>query len=191
MDRPLKQCAGCCGRYPLVFFRIEHVATRVHRHCVRCKRCDQERRDAVKRRDRFRSKAHSAIRTHAKKFKDLGLVKDQEEFQKVYGWTADQLEHDLRHAWDNGCPYCRHRFQDMEGGLSVMTVDIVAPQDPPHYQTNTRLVCATCNKEKQQTPPAEFGELLQCHRQWEENAKHRDADEYHGMPLFATMAEGP
>jgi hypothetical protein len=188
-----KLCAECGASFPLAFFpsncRRGGVTRVLHR--PRCKRCEQERRDRAKQDNRFRQKARAALRTHAQKFVEQGLITKREELTEQYGWSVDRLEHDMRHAYANGCPYCRQQFSEMAGGLEKLTVDIVDPAKPPFYETNTRLCCVTCNKEKQQAPPEGFGLTLQCHRQWEKHQENLKANPWFGLPLFGSLGEEP
>lgn len=73
-------------------------------------------------------------------------------------------------------------FADMPNGLASMTVDIFDIENRPFYH-NTRIVCSTCNTEKRQASPDEWGEIQYCHRLWEERKKMNDAEFYKGTLL--------
>lgn len=128
-----------------------------------CFGCQQEKRDAGKRCDRWVKKANGTIARHARR---LGLAADVLRLQ--FGWSPDRLIHDGKHAHKNGCPYCKRLFRDMNGGdLGNITIDVVDPRQEPYYVVNTKWVCATCNKEKQRTPPELWARKLACWDKWE------------------------
>lgn len=140
-----------------------------HRRAI-CKGCEQERRDSAKAslQGRARMKAWNCLRSHAEH-----LGKSVAELRDTYGWIVDNMTHDILHAFENGCPYCRQPFHEMEHGLANMSLDIVRPGDAPYYGINTQWVCRTCNTEKQRTPPNEWGENLQGRRMWQEWQRKR------------------
>lgn len=180
-----RQCKRCGGAYPLVFFRISQrdYALRAKRKNTICIGCEQTERDEKKRYNRPRKKARDAYRRHAKKFVERDIIKSQDELAQYYGWDIDQMTHDIEHASTNGCPYCHQPFSDMAYGLSDLTLDIVDPEKPPYYTTNVRWVCATCNMEKQRTPPSQWGAKLVSWQRWREIRQKNDI--WHG-----TLFEG-
>lgn len=164
-----RRCARCGQTFDESFFRRNAGSNcspqRARRYV--CRGCEQTRRDEIKGRNRPRSKAHGAIRTHADKYIRLGLVQTKAEFCERFGWDVAQMEHDIEHAAGNGCPYCRKQFSSMAHGLADVTVDIVDPQALPYYRTNARWVCSTCNKAKHDTPPEEWARTLENWAKWE------------------------
>ena len=183
MSEVKKRCIECSGEYPLLFFRKNPHGGGI-RVCprARCKRCEQNRRDLEKKSDRFRVKASNTIRSHEAKFviRNVCLKGD---LRKKFGWSIDKLSHDFEHAYKNGCLDCRQMFADMPNGLSSMTLDVIDATKKPYYGVNTRIICSTCNKEKQRSSPDEWGEIQHCHRLWEENKKKNDSDFYKGTLL--------
>lgn len=62
------------------------------------------------------------------------------------------MTHDIWHAYENSCEECGGSYKEMDQGLASVTLDIITPENPPVYGTNTRWICATDNREKQNTP---------------------------------------
>jgi hypothetical protein len=149
------RCVDCMVDLEEWFFSRDSNANRSTRITARkrCKACEQERRDRKKKDNRFIYKATSVIYRHAKKYVKSGLVASVKEFQSKYDWQSDRIAHDIEHAFANGCPYCSIPFSERQGGLAELTLDILDPGQQPYYRTNTKYCCATCNKEKQRTPP--------------------------------------
>ena len=160
-----KECTRCYGSFPESFFHYV-VTTRGKNRYQRtiCIGCVQTSRDGKKVGNRFRAKARNAIRSHATRLKI-----SPKEMTRKFGWTIDRIEHLIRHAWDNTCVYCFKTLQDLPHGLADVTIDIVDPRRDPHLETNTAICCATCNKEKQRTPPDKWAEKLRSWRIWEDN----------------------
>ena len=128
-----------------------------------CRGCEQKRTDGSKSRNRFLVKARNAINTHAKRLGERwGLNKQQ--LIRDYGWRPYDLAHDLEHGSQNGCPCCRKPFSEMGHGLADLSFDIINPAERPYYRSNVKISCLTCNKEKQQIPPDQWGQRL---RDWE------------------------
>jgi hypothetical protein len=127
-----------------------------------CFGCQQNRRDQEKQTNRLRTKMRDNRRRHASRLKiSVDLLEEQ------YGWNLDRMEHDAEHAYRNGCPYCTKPFREMEHGYSDLTVDVVNPGEPPHWATNIRFVCMTCNREKAMTPSTLWAEKLACWDRWQ------------------------
>jgi hypothetical protein len=145
-----KRCDRCGGEYDVRFFRRAHApyeygASGTHPVCMGC---EQTQRDSRKQQSngRWAVKIRDTIRRHAARL-NLTVTQLQQEF----GWTVDRMMHEAQHAYANGCSYCGASFAAMGHGLHDLTLDIVNPQDPPYYITNTRWVCQTCNRQKSKT----------------------------------------
>lgn len=169
---PALQCCSRCGDwFDEVFFRRRRgpaiASPGPDRHYV-CIGCEQTGRDDLKRGNRPLTKARNALRTHAVRYVRLGMAQDQPDFASRYGWDPRAMAHDIEHAASNGCPYCRKAFSSMAHGLADVTIDIVDPRRPPHYTTNTKWVCSTCNKAKRDDAPEVWARKLQCWAQYEE-----------------------
>lgn len=165
----LRTCKICRGQWPESFFRtIQRRSVRSTRIAYICIGCEQGKRDARKSDEsgRIRQKAKDTIARHARKLSPtLGI--SPSEFGRRFGWIIDHVAHDLKHAYDNGCPDCRHPFKQMPKGLSEMTVDILDPGKPPDWGINTRICCGTCNRAKAVLSPEQWGERR---RQWRDYA---------------------
>jgi hypothetical protein len=107
------------------------------------------------------------------------------EFANRYGWNVDNIEHDLKHAWENGCPSCRKQFQTMPYGLSGMTLDVIDPAKEPFYSNNVQIQCRTCNTAKGDTPPEMWALKQIAWKKWERNQMLIAKDEWYG-----TMFQG-
>ena len=79
------------------------------------------------------------------------------------------MTHDIRHAYENTCPYCWQPFEDMAHGLADLTADIIDPRREPYYRTNVRWCCMTCNREKQKTDPDLWEKKLEMWARWRVN----------------------
>lgn len=177
-----KNCRVCRQDRPIVFFRVDKTGTYMCRNV--CLGCEQHHRDDVTFRARPAKKAHNTLMRHAQKYIKRGLVASIRDFAERYGWDTKQIAHDIEHAYLNGCPYCLESFASMANGLWDLTLDIIDPSTPPYYRTNTRWCCATCNREKQQTPPDLWGAKLQAWAAWRAWHEARQADPWYGT-LFA------
>ena len=170
------QCQKCHGEYLESFFRrnsIRHTRVPNYRKAI-CRGCEQTDRDKDKSKDRFVAKARSTLSRHQTR---LGLrLKD-------YGWNVPDMAHDAEHAFKNGCPYCRRPFLSMSG-LPDLTLDIINPANKPFYKVNTKWVCGTCNKQKQQYGADEWGENQQNWQEWREWQEKRQKLKWAGLPLF-------
>lgn len=145
--------------------RSRRCNTRITRRPV-CIPCEQRARDNQKQANRPAAKARGTLRNHAAKFVKAGIITDASELASRFGWSVAQMAHDIEHAYRNGCPYCHQPFASMGHGLADVTLDIHDTASPPFYRTNCRWVCATCNKEKQRTPPHLFAAKLQGWETW-------------------------
>lgn len=182
IDHSTKQCSRCRGTFPVLFFRKEKFG-RYTRRAV-CIGCEQTERDQIKQRNRFRDKARNCIRKHAERIgQKWGCLRAA--FSERYGWNIDNIEHDLRHAWENGCPTCRQPFKSMPHGLADMTLDVIDPNTEPFYQTNVRIQCRTCNTAKGDKRPDEWAVLRIAWAQWEDWQAKLARDQWTG-----TMFEG-
>jgi len=126
-----------------------------------CQACEVTARTQAKEVNRFATKARNTIKHHGKK---LGLT--PAEMADRFLWTVDRIAHDMEHAWQNGCNDCGDLFQKMPNGLHDLTVDIREPSDPPHWGSNTRFVCTTCNRKKSRTPAKLWGAMRAAWARW-------------------------
>jgi hypothetical protein len=166
-----KECARCGGLFDAeAFFRTHHGGAYAHAPSRGtqsvCIGCEQTARDAEKARDRWPAKVRDTIRLHARKLGVTVVV-----LVKEFGWEFDQLLHDVKHAYSNGCPYCRESFAGMGHGFGDITLDLVERADPPHYSINTKWVCATCNREKGRTPAELWARKLAAWAEWDRHQK--------------------
>jgi hypothetical protein len=168
--RATKYCPTCGGTYPVGFFRRDnsaHICAEGRTRAI-CKGCEQTARDREKARDRWKGKARDTTRFHAKRMGvAVSILTDH------YGWVLDDMAHDAKHAADNSCPYCRRPFTEMEHGFWDVTLDIHDPAKEPFYSTNTKWICATCNRQKKQLSPSEWAETLIGWRMWERQQQSR------------------
>ena len=172
-------CRDCGGDWPLVAFRKNRKLASDRYIYPVCRLCEQTNRDDAKNADRFRSKARDTIRRHGQKW---GM--SPSEFADRFGWTIDAVAHEMEHAWGNGCIHCRVSYSDMKNGLWDMTVDIEDPDADPFWGANTRIVCATCNREKSTTPKHEWGAIAHYRRMWMKRRARFLEGQITGMPLF-------
>lgn len=129
-----------------------------------CRPCRQGHRDSRKAQDPFLSKAQWTIRKHAKRFEI-----EHSKFVEVYGWRAEFLAHDAKHAFENGCPDCRRPFSTMRHGIADLTLDITNPAEAPFYGKNTRWICGTCNMKKGKLGATEWGRDAAMWSLWKAN----------------------
>ena len=180
---PMKRCKRCDIEYDEeVFFRRKndarrlHISSRTHDVCIRC---EQTARDVEKSRDRWASKARDSIRRHAAKYEiDVGTFVDR------FGWETEVVRHGFEHAYTNGCPYCHRPYAGMGHGLYDITIDICDPRSAPHFETNTKFCCQTCNREKGTMPPDLWARKLRCWAIAERADLERLKRETFGLPLF-------
>jgi hypothetical protein len=126
---------------------IQHPPVRI---ALDCAGCLQTEGDAKKQtlEGRMRQKARDSLRRHAKKF---GLAPGV--FARRFGWDVARMTHDMLHVYENTCPYCWTEFAAMSGGPSNLTVDIIDPRRAPHYATQVKYCCWTCNQQKATMEP--------------------------------------
>ena len=173
MSEHRQQCRKCGGLYKLVGFRrnghrlgVLHASTTNQRYCSICIGCQQTARDERKVFNRWHIKASDTLRRHAPR---LGF--SVSELIEKFRWNVERIEHDLRHAYDNTCGYCRHPYKDMGHKLADITLDIVDRDKPPHYDVNVKPCCNTCNREKSTMSPQAWAEKLLYWEEWERNKK--------------------
>ncbi len=150
-------CGRCGARYPIyvaeVFFRRNSVGRKAGKCDFRsvCIGCEQAARDESRQPARWIGRARDTIKAHAHRAQmPIGM------FGARYGWDVARIAHDLEHAFENSCVYCRHPYSEMGHGLADITLDIVDPAAEPHYATNVRPCCRTCNAEKGTLTPAQW-----------------------------------
>ncbi len=190
----LIHCERCGGNYEAVGFRKAHAlyaSSASGRHPI-CIGCEQTERDAEKIANRLKIKARDTLRRHAAKYIKTGLVASQEEFAKKFGWDLDRMIHDIEHIYDNWCG-CGAVFKEMGHGLSDITLDICDPRLPPHYASNTRWICQTCNRAKGRMPIELWGARNAYWIQWRKQQDKLKENplaacelfDYHNIPLPA------
>ena len=174
-DEPpvMQQCRRCRGWYDReAGFRQKHDKRRLHisgrEFHATCIPCEQTARDEGKRLDPFTVKARSTIRRHAMRYK-----LSPEEFIRRFGWHPPRVAHLLRHAFENTCEYCRQPYSSMGNGEWDVTMDIIDPDAPPDLETNTKVCCQTCNREKSNTPPRLWARKLRVYEAWRVNRTKR------------------
>lgn len=161
MSEPVKRCKQCGEVKPLAeFVRNAHgrglAITNPNGRRARCFICESHNRTEDKRDARERHKARSTRRSHAARLADSPHADrwarpvTLESLTEFYGWTNDAVEADIVEAVEAGvCGSCGHPFDIRPGGaLGDVQVDILDPTRPPFWRTNTRVVCATCNRQK-------------------------------------------
>src|SRR5262245_7629578 len=180
-----KICIKCGGLFDDVFFRKNRhtrMSTRKWHRLV-CIGCEQTTRDEKKIQDRWPAKIRDTIRRHASSLKI-----SPESLRDGYGWDFERLKHDAQHAYQNGCAYCGVLYRQMKSGsLSNITLDIINPEAPPYYLTNTRWCCMTCNYKKGRTDPTTWSARQACWDKWKRLTKRTTATSFawlSNMPLF-------
>jgi hypothetical protein len=119
---------------------------------------------------------------HAARLIERGVIEDQDELEELYGWSLDQMIEDINRMLGEGCPYCLQKINRTEQGLQMVTLDIFDPQKPPHYSTNVRWCCASCNSEKQRIAPDVWGARLSMWGRWRRHqVRVKDDPEAYGF----------
>lgn len=180
------RCARCKVLYDdeeaQVFFRIREAGAytnpRRSRVCIGCQ--ITQRTDRARER-RALTKAETTLRFHAGRAVQAGMVAIPAEFARRFGWEPRRMAHEIEHIYENTCPYCEQPFAEMEHGLADVTIDIIDPRKEPFYKTNTKWVCMTCNREKQNSSPEQWSIKLRAWRKWRSNR----ARPYNQDSLFA------
>jgi hypothetical protein len=151
-----------------------------------CRGCSQTNRDTKKRADRSVEKARLTYARHALQFIRSGIIKTKADLGRLFGWDVQQMAHDIKHDFGNGCPYCHRKFASMGHGLRDITLDIVNPGLQSYYTTNVRWVCNTCNTEKQRLSPDNWGALRQSWERWKrDQAERKPSVVFVQVDLFA------
>lgn len=178
----LKRCRRCGGEYDVeVFFRkhVLHASSTSRRSHPVCIGCELEDRTELKQQNRLSAKARDAIRRHAPKY-DMPAP----AFATRFGWAVNVVQHGFEHAYANGCSYCHRPFASMGHGFSDITIDICNRDDEPHFETNTKFCCQTCNREKGTMPPHLWARKLRAWQRYEQNKLQRAMRATFGLPLF-------
>jgi hypothetical protein len=149
----------------------QHASSPNYRKRV-CRACEQTSRDQRKQRDRWAVKARDVIRCHADR---LGI--DRDELITIYGWDLQRLAHDAEHQYTNGCSYCGEQYDGMGHGFADITLDIQDRGCPPHYCTNTKWCCQTCNRKKGAMTPEEFEANRQMWNLWKQPKIERPGEQ--------------
>ena len=149
-----KRCTSCGGEYLLEFFRTASRSGessgpryRTQRHWERCIGCESLRKRDEPIRQRLRKKAMATRRRHGAKLKELGLIKDENDLERMYGWSLDRMIDDIERVSEKGCPYCLQYVNGKEHGNLSITLDILNADQAPHYSTNVTWCCSRCNSE--------------------------------------------
>jgi len=134
-----------CGHYlPADAFRESaRDISRASAGVAVCIPCEQDIRDLRKAADRWRVKAKTTRRSHAKRLRITGDV-----LRDSYGWDLEPMARDMEHAYEGMCPGCHQSFKVMPNGIQDLTLDIIDRSAPPIYGSNTRFLCQTCNRSK-------------------------------------------
>lgn len=171
-----RRCTSCGGDYLLVFFRPGgrtngsfSLKLGTQRYRDRCIGCEALRKRAEPIDQRLQRKAKAARRRHGVKLKELGLIKDESDLEKMYGWSLDQMVDDIERVMEKGCRYCGQPVNTAAQGFGIITLDILNTDQAPHYSTNVVWCCAGCNSEKQRTAPDVWGDRKSMWRRWREN----------------------
>jgi hypothetical protein len=171
-----KRCTSCGGDYLLEFFRLSgrsdgnfNQNRQPQRHCDRCIGCESLRKREEPIRQRLRKKAAATRRRHGAKLKELGLIKDESDLEKMYGWSLDRMMDDIERVKEKGCPYCLQYIDRAENENLTITLDILNSEQAPHYSTNVIWCCSRCNSEKQRTPPDIWGARQSMWHLWRRN----------------------
>jgi hypothetical protein len=192
-----KRCTGCGGDYLLEFFRYGSNANGSHnlnpdmqRYRDRCIGCEAMRKRGALVGQRLRQKATATRRRHGAKLKELGVIKDESDLEKVYGWSLDRMVDDIERVREKGCPYC---LQQVERGLGIITLDILNADQAPHYSTNVVWCCARCNSEKQRTAPDVWGARQSMWNLWRNNQMRlgTNPEEFGFLPFRDNKADPP
>jgi hypothetical protein len=177
-QRPRAICRGECGgcfdaeygfAKNLSYTRITNGSRVQYRHRA-CIRCEQNRRDATKKANRWLIKARDTLARHTRRYNekhDTRLTAAQ--FSKRFFWVPARIAHDMKHAHENTCMYCWQPYEEMPSGLAAVTVDIRDRSGDPFYHTNVGICCNTCNTEKGRMTPEQWQGRLQY---WKEVKEH-------------------
>lgn len=166
MGEHKKRCRTCGGEFTLSFFRAYqrrrdmHITTAVAPDCVKC---EQTERDDQKRRDRLPAKARSTRARHAR---SLGCTVDE---LRHAGWEDGPMVEAMRRAFAHVCDYCGDAYANMGNGYADVTIDIVDRDKAPFWGVNTKICCASCNREKGTMGVDAWGRRLADIREWVRN----------------------
>jgi len=150
--------------FPVGFSRVKNLK-RIHHVCLACV---QEEKDREKSPQRSKPKARAILYSHCQKYnRRYGTSYTPMGFASKFGWSLDQIVHDIEHAFSNWCSYCGSAYSKMSHGLADVTLDIINP-DEPWYYSNTRFCCATCNKRKGELSPEKWGKFLASYKRRQE-----------------------
>lgn len=108
----------------------------------------------------------ASIKKHAKQY---GMT--MREFIEKYGWDTKQMVHDIKHSAEGVCPYCHEPFMRTGDILRNITIDIVNPDLPPDYRSNTKRVCMMCNTTKQRRSLEWWERYLKYTDEWAKQSK--------------------
>lgn len=171
-----KRCTSCGGDYLLVFFRSSShtngtlgLTLGAKRYRDRCVGCEALRKREEPIDQRLRRKAIATRRRHGAKLKELGLIKDEGDLEKMYGWSLDRMVDGIEGIKEKGCPYCGQAIDITGQGLGMITLDVLDADKLPHYPTNVIWCCAKCNSKKQRTSPDVWGARQNMWRLWRQN----------------------
>jgi hypothetical protein len=173
---PTKRCASCGGEYLFAFFRhntnihgsrtLTRTAQPYHDRCIGC---EAKSKGEELKNQRLRRKAIGTRRRHAAKLRELGKLRSEGDLENLYGWSLERMIENINNVIKEGCPYCLQLPNVAEEGLGIVTLDILNPNDEPHYSTNVRWCCTRCNSVKQRISPTTWGARLSMWSLWRRN----------------------
>lgn len=154
-EHPARYCRGCWHFIPECCFRRRDHTRVVH---SKCRACEQEHRDFLKRKSRFKEKARSALVRHMRIERRQGLhqCKTLEEYELLTGVTVEALAEEMARnvAHGEGCQItgCGVTFVGPGETPDVLPLSQLTLDRPDRSRmlsrTNKQLGCATCNGEK-------------------------------------------
>lgn len=168
-EKPCKQCGIF---FPIEWFTVRRSSIVTSKYTFllhnTCPMCNQTSKDKKKHENRAIEKARRLIYSHGKRLAGKWGIVNGRDLVERFGWSIEQLAHDINHAYNNGCSYCHTLYRDMEHGLRDITLDILNVDSSPFYETNTNWCCSTCNSIKGQRGSSAFGLHLAMVKRWKE-----------------------
>ncbi len=169
MSDSTRRCKRCGGNWDIDFFRVSQAKQekksgdadpskrlqRLNGVCIGCENTDNDRRKEEK---RSWTKAVSCCRNHRVSYnKKNGTNLTTPEFKAKFDWDPSRMAEEIDRLWEGACPSCDELFQAKPKlGFGNITLDQIRPDDPPHYRTNVRWICQTCNTRKARVEPSRF-----------------------------------
>jgi hypothetical protein len=159
-EHAARYCRGCWHYLPeCCFRRNSHTRMAVSQALhSKCRACEQERRDFLKRKNRYKQKAKDALNRHMRIERKQGLhaCRTLEEYELLTGvtssWLAEQMAHNIAHGLGCQITDCGVTFLgpgEMPGVLPLSYLTLDRPDRSRMLsRTNNNLGCNTCNGEK-------------------------------------------